>query len=144
MKEFTFLISGEPVPQGRPRFVSRGKFVQTYDPKKSKDYKKLVKQQVKAQFHEDLLSGALNVELKVYRPIQKSITKKERELRLSGAHRPTIKGDIDNYFKAVTDACTGLVWIDDAQIVSTKSKKYYSDQPHVVLTVRELEGDLVE
>ncbi|WP_063697048.1 RusA family crossover junction endodeoxyribonuclease [Pediococcus inopinatus] len=141
MKEFTLLISGEPVPQGRPRFVSRGKFVQTYDPKKSKDYKKLVKQQVKAQFHEDLLSGALNVELKVYRPIQKSITKKERELRLSGAHRPTIKGDIDNYFKAVTDACTGLVWIDDAQIVSTQSNKYYSEDPHVELVVKELVGE---
>lgn len=142
MKEFTFLISGEPVPQGRPRFVSRGKFVQTYDPKKSKDYKKLVKQQVKAQFHEDLLSGALNVELKVYRPIQKNITKKERELRLSGAHRPTIKGDIDNYFKAVTDACTGLVWIDDAQIVSTQSNKYYSDNPRVELVVYELAGEI--
>lgn len=141
MKEFAFLISGEPVPQGRPRFVSRGKFVQTYDPKKSKDYKKLVKQQVKAQFHDEILSGALNVELKVYRPIQKSITKRERALRLSGAHRPVIKGDIDNYFKAVTDACTGLIWVDDAQIVSTRSNKYYSGSPRVELTVRELVGD---
>lgn len=142
MKEFTFLISGEPVPQGRPRFVSRGRFVQTYDPKKSKDYKKLVKQQVKAQFHDKLLSGALNVELKVYRPIQKSITKRERALRLSGEHRPTIKGDIDNYFKAVTDACTGLIWVDDAQIVSTKSNKYYSDNPRVELVVYELAGEI--
>lgn len=142
MKEFIFLINGEPVPQGRPRFVSRGKFVQTYDPKKSKDYKKLVKQQVKAQFHDEILSGALNVELKVYRPIQKSITKKERSLRLSGEHRPTIKGDIDNYFKAVTDACTGLIWVDDAQIVSTKSNKYYSDNPRVELVVYELAGEI--
>lgn len=104
MKEFTFLISGEPVPQGRPRFVSRGKFVQTYDPKKSKDYKKLVKQQVKAQFHDEILSGALNVELKVYRPIQKSITKRERALRLSGAHRPVIKGEIITLKQSQTPA----------------------------------------
>lgn len=110
--------------------------------KKSKDYKKLVKQQVKAQFHDEILSGALNVELKVYRPIQKSITKRERALRLSGAHRPVIKGDIDNYFKAVTDACTGLIWVDDAQIVSTRSNKYYSDNPRVELVVYELAGEI--
>lgn len=141
MKEFTLLISGEPVPQGRPRFASRGKFVQTYDPKKSKDYKKMVKCQVTKQFHGEPTSEAVQVELNVYRPIQKSITKRERALRLSGVHRPVIKGDIDNYFKAVTDACTGLIWVDDAQIVSTRSNKYYSENPRVELTVRELVGD---
>ncbi|WP_353990066.1 RusA family crossover junction endodeoxyribonuclease [Pediococcus argentinicus] len=132
------VIPGEPVPQGRPRFVSRGKFVQTYDPKKSKDYKKMVANIVKEQYQSKPTKKAVHVELNVYRPIQKSITKKIRDLRLSGADRPIVKGDIDNYFKAVTDACTGLIWADDAQIVSTKSNKWYSDNPRVELFVEEI------
>ena len=48
---------------------------------------------------------------------------------------PTIKGDVDNYFKAVTDPLTGLVWVDDAQIVEAYIKKYYSNDPRVVIEV---------
>lgn len=132
------VIPGDPVPQGRPRFVSRGKFVQTYDPKKSKDYKKAVAEIAKSQYKSQPIDQAIHVELNVYRPVQKSISKAERHRRLSGVHRPIVKGDIDNYFKAVTDACTGIIWTDDAQIVSTKSNKYYSEDPRVELIVKEI------
>ncbi|MGK4033850.1 RusA family crossover junction endodeoxyribonuclease [Pediococcus acidilactici] len=128
-------VPGEPVPQGRPRFSGRGGFVRSYDPPKSKEYKKHVKEEVQQQYHGKPLEGQLLVELSVYRPIQKSISKKERDMRLLGFHRPIVKGDIDNYFKAVTDACTGLLWVDDAQIVSTKTNKYYSENPHVEMLV---------
>ena len=49
-----------------------------------------------------------------------------------------MKPDIDNLFKAVTDACTGIVWKDDNQIVSTKSDKFYSEVPRVENYVEEL------
>ncbi|WP_369404087.1 RusA family crossover junction endodeoxyribonuclease [Secundilactobacillus oryzae] len=101
------VINGEPVPQPRPRFARRGKHVTAYDPINSKGYKVLVRVSVRNQYHDEPLTGPLHVELDVYRPIQKSLSKKERAKRLSGAHRPVVKGDIDNYFKAVTDACTG-------------------------------------
>ncbi|WP_423253215.1 RusA family crossover junction endodeoxyribonuclease [Melissococcus plutonius] len=37
-------MPGQPVPQGRPRFARRGSRIQTYDPKSSVEYKKLVKE----------------------------------------------------------------------------------------------------
>lgn len=80
----------------------------------------------------------LHVQIKFYRSVQKSVSKVERRRRLSGVHRPTTKPDIDNLFKAVTDACTGIVWKDDNQIVSTKSDKFYSEEPRVEIYVEEL------
>ncbi|MEF7475244.1 RusA family crossover junction endodeoxyribonuclease [Pediococcus pentosaceus] len=131
-------IPSEPIAQGRPRFVSRGKFVSTYDPPKSKAYKELVAQYAREQYHGEPLDCPLYIVLNVFRPVQKSISKIERARRLSGAHRPTVKPDIDNLFKAVTDACTGIVWKDDNQIVSTKSDKFYSEEPRVEIYVEEL------
>lgn len=131
-------IPSEPIAQGRPRFVSRGKFVSTYDPPKSKAYKELVAQYAREQYHGEPLDCPLYIVLNVFRPVQKSISKIERARRLSGAHRPIVKPDIDNLFKAVTDACTGVVWKDDNQIVSTKSDKFYSEEPRVEIYVEEL------
>lgn len=128
-------IPSEPIAQGRPRFVSRGKFVSTYDPPKSKAYKELVAQYAREQYHGEPLDCPLYIVLNVFRPVQKSISKIERARRLSGAHRPTVKPDIDNYFKAVTDACTGIVWRDDALIVDAKMGKYYSEEPRVEIYV---------
>jgi Holliday junction resolvase RusA-like endonuclease len=137
-------VPGEPVPQGRPRFSGRGGFVRSYDPPKSRAYKKKVAAAVKEQYHDEPINYAVHVQLSIYRPIQKSLSKKEREMRLLGFHRPVVKGDIDNYFKAVTDACTGLLWVDDAQIVSTKTNKYYSEDPHVEMLVMPADLDLEE
>ena len=43
MDEIKLVIYGEPVAQGRPRFARVGKYVHTYDPQKSKNYKQLVR-----------------------------------------------------------------------------------------------------
>jgi Holliday junction resolvase RusA-like endonuclease len=128
-------VLGEPVSQGRPRFSGRGGFVRSYDPPKSREYKKKVAKCAKEQYHGEPLEGQLKVELNIFRPVQKSISKIERHRRLLGVHRPTVKPDIDNYFKAVTDACTGLLWVDDAQIVSAKINKYYSEEPRIEMLV---------
>ncbi len=130
---------GEPVPQGRPRFKRIGKFVQTYDPPKSKAYKALVKRQALEQWHREPLQGALACKVKVYRSIQKSGSKREKVLKEAGKIRPTKKPDVDNYFKGVTDPLTGIVWEDDALIVESTISKYYSDNPRVEVEIEELE-----
>lgn len=132
------IIKGQPITQGRPRFANRGKFTTTYDPPKSKAYKQLVKAQAIQQWHSQPLSGALRCDVTIYRPIQQSGSKREKLLKLSGQIRPTIKGDIDNYFKAVTDPLTGIVWKDDALIVESRISKYYSNEPRVEIEVQEL------
>ena len=123
------------MPQGRPRFVRRGKFVTTYDPPKSVAYKKLVKLQASAQYKDSPLTGALCADVLVYRSMPKGGSKVLKQRRLSGEDRPITKPDVDNYYKAVTDALTGIVYEDDNQIVHMSGDKFYTDNPRVELTI---------
>ncbi|MEM5245143.1 RusA family crossover junction endodeoxyribonuclease, partial [Thermoanaerobacter sp. CM-CNRG TB177] len=82
-------VYGEPVPAGRPRFTRQG---HAFDPKRSRDYKKLVSEAAALQYHGELLHGIpLKVDVKVYRHVQSSVSKVERAKRLSGKHRPIVK-----------------------------------------------------
>jgi Holliday junction resolvase RusA-like endonuclease len=38
MMQINFAVYGEPVPKGRPRFSTRGKFPVAYTPEKTKNY----------------------------------------------------------------------------------------------------------
>ena len=90
----------------------------------------------KFQYKDQPLSGQLTVNLKFYRHVQSSVSKKERKLRLIGAHRPTVKPDVDNYIKSTLDGLNGLLWEDDNQIVKIVAEKYYSDHPRVEIEVQ--------
>lgn len=81
------------------------------------------------------LTGALQVELVFARKVQKSLSKKERALRLTGEHRPTVKPDLSNCLKAFEDALNGVLWKDDAMIVHEEIDKYYSDKPRIEVEV---------
>lgn len=110
----------------------------TYDPPKSKAYKELVQRQARAQWHSEPLQGALACKVKVYRPIQKSSSKHQKELKEAGIIRPVQKPDIDNYFKGVTDPLTGIVWEDDNQIVHAEIDKYYSNDPRIEIELKKI------
>ena len=131
------VIMGEPVAAGRPRFSSRGGFVKAYDPKKSRDYKKMIKKQAMQQLPDDYqpIDYPIEVDINVYRSIQKSVSKKEYARRLSNEVRPTVKPDADNYIKIILDGLNGLVWLDDNQITDVAAHKYYSDKPRVEVEV---------
>jgi len=134
-------VNAIPVAQSRPRFTRQGKFVKTYDPPKSKAYKKLVRQEVLKQYHDEPIAkgNPLILQVTFYRSIQKSLSKAEHERRLKGDILPFIKPDIDNYFKAVTDALTGVIWADDNQITDVKMSKRYSDNPRTEILVWKIE-----
>ena len=109
-----------------------------YDPEKVKKFKKELRQLAKLHYCDDPLDGALAIEVSFYRPVQKSLSKKERARRLSGEHRPTVKPDLDNYIKSALDGLNGILWTDDARIVDLHAHKHYSDRPRIEITVREL------
>ena len=132
MSEIKLVIYGEPVPQGRPRFARIGKYVHAYDPQKSKNYKQLVRfwitQQLKKIEGWKPLENALYVDITFRLSIPTSWSKKKRIEADSGVIRPVSKkaGDIDNLYKAVTDACTGLLWVDDGIITDAHIRKRYT------------------
>jgi Holliday junction resolvase RusA-like endonuclease len=80
----------------------------------------------------------LFVEILVYRPIPKSISTVKAQMAEEKHIRPTTKPDIDNYIKQIFDALNGLVWEDDAQIVTVLANKFFSRQPRLEIEISEL------
>ena len=138
--EFEFDI--EPVEQARPRATRMRNGIRVYDPKKVAVFKRqlglLAKQQMLDRGLEPF-DGPLEVCMEFYRPVQASVSKKERARRISGVHRPTVKPDLSNYIKALEDGLNGIIWIDDNRIVQIVAEKKYSDRPRVVIEVNKVD-----
>lgn len=137
---FEFDIS--PVEQARPRATRMGKGIRLYDPKKVSVFKRQLGMLAKQQMLDRGLEpydGPLEVRMEFYRPVQTSVSKKERARRLSGVHRPTVKPDLSNYIKALEDGLNGILWVDDNLIVSLQAEKLYSELPHLVVEIRKAE-----
>jgi len=131
------VIPGTPVPQLRPRAVRMGKGIRMYDPKKVKDYKKYVASVAKQEWKQEPLESALTVSIDVYRDIQKSGSKKNKQMKEDEIILPTNKPDITNYVKGIEDALNGIVYADDSQIVELIARKFYSHEPRIEITVQE-------
>lgn len=129
----------EPVEQARPRAVRFGTGVRMYDPKKVAVFKRQLGMLAKQQMLDRGLEpydGPLEVRMEFYRPVQASLSTKERTRRLSGVHRPTVKPDLDNYIKSTSDALNGIIWADDNCIVGLMAEKFYAEQPHLTVEIR--------
>lgn len=132
----------EPVEQARPRATRMGKEIRLYDPKKVAIFKRQLGMLARQQMLDRGLEpydGPLEVRMQFYRPVQSSISKKERDRRLLGAHRPTVKPDLSNYIKALEDGLNGIIWIDDNRIVQIVAEKKYSDHPRIVIEVNKVD-----
>jgi Holliday junction resolvase RusA-like endonuclease len=134
--KYTFDIT--PVPQGRPRFVKRGNFVQTYDPKTSKEFKEKLKGLAK-KYHMSPSERALEVSIVFYMGIPKSYSKKFREDALRKRELHVKKPDVDNLAKGTLDALTGVLWKDDSQIVKLIIEKVYGEIPRIEMEVHEID-----
>lgn len=130
----------EPVQQARPRATTRnirGKHARLYDPPKGKSFKAQLQYLAKAK-RIKRFDESIEVSIQFYRKVQGSVSLVEHNRRVSGAHRPVVKPDVDNYIKATLDALNGIIWKDDAQIVTLHAAKYYSDHPRIEMEVEAL------
>jgi len=59
----------------------------------------------------------------------------ERPKSIKPKKRPymIVKPDLDNLVKMVADACNGLLWLDDSQIIDLRCYKFYSATPQIIL-----------
>jgi len=133
-----FHIDGDPVPKGRPKFTSIAGFMRTYTPRKTVDYELTVKAAAKAAMGPtDLLETPVGVYLYIRLPIPKSHSKKRKDACLSGQEKPIKKPDIDNLAKSILDGMNGVIWKDDAQIVSLHVTKVYASGAGVDVLIKE-------
>ena len=113
----SFAISGIAVPKARPRATKRGNKAIMYTPDKTKQFENYVKLVAAQHAPEELLTSALEVQLDFFLLRPKSLPKKIRY--------HTKKPDIDNLAKSVLDSLEGIIYVNDAQVISLRVTKDY-------------------
>lgn len=129
----TIEVAGKPVPWAR--HVGLGKAAT--EPAPQKAFKRTIAQAV--QF-----GGARKVRgfefyhLKAlfYLPAPRDLAKRSPDVIASELLVVTKRPDLDNWLKLPLDALNGIVWKDDAQVVSFDgSRRFYSLRPRLELTI---------
>jgi len=127
-----FTIPGIPVAKGRARVTTIGGHARAYTPAKTVAYESTVALFARqAMGAAEPISGPVAVSIVATWPIPPSWPKKRRE----AARWKTSKPDADNVAKAIGDACNGIVWADDSQVVDLRCVKLYGPVPGVVVEV---------
>lgn len=143
MSEVYFIIEGRVQPKQRPRVYRNRVTGQAHavTPKETRAYEEKVRASyIDAVEGQEKLEGALSMIINIYVQIPKSTPKKARAKMICGELRPaTHTGDIDNLFKAISDALNGLAYDDDSQIVEGIVRKFYSETARAEVTIREVE-----
>lgn len=131
-----FTVPGEPKGKGRPRMTKTG---HTYTPQDTVLYENLVKLEYLQQCGKAKFDSKTPVDMRItaYFAIPKSTSKSKRQAMLDHKIRPIKKPDSSNILKAVEDALNGIAYADDAQIVDTQMRRFYSNEPRVVVTLQE-------
>ena len=140
MRKIEFFVPGAPVGKGRPRAARRGTGVVMFTPEKTAGYEALVAATASNAMRAEaapLFTGPLEAALEMRIPIPASWSKAHKAAALAGTELPTSKPDIDNVAKAILDACNGVVFRDDAQVVMLVATKAFSDEPGVRVVIRE-------
>jgi Holliday junction resolvase RusA-like endonuclease len=121
MKVTKIILKGNPLStQSVYRYVCRGKFGTFYMAKEGKDRKEDYFYQAKHQWGESPLHQDLKIKVNLY----------------FDTHR---RVDWDNFHKLSMDALTGVVWVDDSQIVeATVTKNYDKKDPRIEIAISEV------
>lgn len=137
-----FIVPGVPVSQPRQRYQivkPKGKqdFIQNYTPKSHpvNAFKAALQLTARGVYRGPPLVGPLRVDILFVMPrTQSQVWKTKPMPRLPHGKKP----DRDNLDKAVLDALTGLLWVDDNQVYDGRITKLIAsgdEQPHTVVTV---------
>jgi Holliday junction resolvase RusA-like endonuclease len=133
-----YIVYGEPVGKGRPRFAKRGNFVSTYTPQKTKTYEDEIRMMARAAMgSSEPLDTPVTVAIYIRVGIPASYSKQKRKDALAGTIKPTKKPDLDNIAKAFLDAMNEIVYLDDKQVVGLHVTKVYAETPAVEVMVTE-------
>lgn len=137
-----FIVPGQPVAKGRPKFARRGKNVVAYTPAKTAAYESRVQHAAGAAMAgREPTARPVRLVVSLALEVPASWSKKRRALAIAGTIRATKKPDADNVLKGLKDGCNGIVWKDDAQVVSIELSKAYGETPGASVSVVELEGE---
>ncbi|RYZ83149.1 MAG: RusA family crossover junction endodeoxyribonuclease [Proteobacteria bacterium] len=103
----------------------------TYKDSETRAYMEAIAQSIRTQYQGWPLDMPLSVVYRCYRARPKSDRKSKW---------PATKPDFDNYAKAIGDALTGIVWVDDSRIVDGQVIKLFAEEenPRIEIIVTTL------
>jgi len=133
----SFVVIGTPVGKARARIVyGKG----AYTPEKTRAAEEEIGWLAKeAWAGKPLQDGPVSLTVYFFFPIPRSWPREKRVLALNCELLPTVKPDLDNCTKLVSDALTGIVWKNDSQAIFIRVAKFYSDRPRTEIVVGSLE-----
>lgn len=139
-KVLKFMVLGDPVGQGRPRFTTINGHPKAYDAKQSKEEKATVRLMAQEAMKEQgwtfpSQDMPIKVEIVSYRKAPRSTNRWLTEAGISGDVVPLTKPDIDNVVKLYLDAMNSVVFPDDKQVYNVQVIKAYAEQPRTEVTV---------
>lgn len=119
MQRLAFTVPGPPVPKARARVTSQinidGKReTRSFTPAKTKAYEK----------HVAIIASAARSHLRQW----PHLDAKARFGLSVRVHRSAERGDLDNFIKAISDACNGVAWVDDSQVRRIDGAVYACDK----------------
>lgn len=122
-----FHVPGKPQGKGRARsYLMRNGKIGHVTPDKTRTYEGIIRTQgMVAMTGQAASENPIALTLTIVLPIPDSWPAWKRTLAEAGELLPTTKPDSDNVEKAVKDALNGVVWRDDAQVVSGDKNKFY-------------------
>jgi Holliday junction resolvase RusA-like endonuclease len=127
-----FTVLGKPEPQGSMKaFVIKGKARLTSANTKMKSWRQEVGWAALDAWRDGEPFAAKHVPVKVdyLFVINPPPSKPKRRLA------PAVKPDIDKLIRACTDALTGILYVDDGQVVECHARKIYGQPERTEITV---------
>lgn len=125
-----------PEPVKKTRFFVRNGRVCTYNP--SKPYENKIKKILISKYGNiQPIYSAVSISLSFYLPPGNSVSKRKKSLMLERKIHHIKKPDLDNLAYSVINACKGILYKDDSQIIFSIYTKSYSIQPRIEINIQE-------
>jgi len=126
-----FDVRGIPIPQGSLKaFIIKGKPIITASNKGLDMWRRLIADVAQNYAPTPILKGPIAIQLDFRLPKPKHEPKTKRTY-------PSRRPDIDKLARACLDALTGIIFIDDAQVIKLNVSKDWGD-PGVHIIVEEI------
>ena len=133
-----FSVGIIPRGKGRPRATVRGGFARLYTDAETRKYEAIIAAAaVRAMAGRPPLDGPVMAVIQIRIPVPASYSKRRRAAILAGEEPYWGSGDIDNQLKSIFDACNGVVFLDDKQIVRLTAIKTPSENPGVDVRIED-------
>lgn len=120
-----FAVDGDVRGKGRPRFSLRSG--RAYTDQRTLAYEHAIMTAARlAMGCSQPAVGPVRVLATVYVAVPKSYSRAKRVECMNAENYPTGRPDIDNTIKILMDACNGIVWVDDSQVVEVAAGKVWA------------------